>query len=222
MRTQFSYLLPLLCLILFSCQKEPADPDMQPGTGTGSTDSITYLPLTKGTYWKYQDSLMGTVTTMTVLDKTKTFSGRTYTAVVGSNSQTDTFYMTRQGADYFNYAEVNSGTSSGRFLFHYLNDTAAVGRNWEYLAGQGNGFPAYFKTTIIERNIIHTVHAKAYTQVIHTRMEMSYDIFGERTPAAIYDYYIARGIGIIQLKTTIDMLGTEMTSSSDLLEYQVK
>jgi hypothetical protein len=219
MKKRSFYLFPFLLLTLYSCQKEVSDPDMQPPTG--STDS--YLPLTANTYWKYQDSASGAFTTLKVLNKTKTINGKSFTAVQGTNdSQTDTSYMTRQGADYFNYAEVDNGMSSGTFLFHYLNDTAAVGRNWEYQAGQGNGFPAYFKTTIVERNITRTIRNKNFTGVIHTRMEMSYDILGARTPAATYDYYIAKGVGIIQVKTIIDMLGFNMTASSDIIEYQVK
>jgi hypothetical protein len=223
MKKSFFFLLSLLSFLLFSCQKEAGDPDFQPengGNNPAGTD--TYLPLTKSTFWKYKDSATGMITTMTVLDKTKTINGKSYTAVLGTNNQTDTFYMTRQGADYFNYAEVSNGASSGTVLFHYLNDTAAVGRNWEYLAGQGNGFPAYFKTTIVERNRTHTVQGKAYSNVIHTRMELSYDMMGERIPAATYDYYIAKNIGIIQVKTIIDMLGASLIASNDLIEYQIK
>ena len=221
MRKHVAYLLSFVVILLWSCQKEVDDPNMQPGTGTTSTGN--YLPLTKDTYWKFKDSASGAFTTLTVLDKTRSINGRLYTAVLGSNtSQTDTFYMTKQGADYFEYAEAGNGTSSGMFLFHYLNDTAATGQSWEYLAGEGNGFPAYIKTTIMERGVSRTVQSKTYTDVIHTRMEMSYDISGERMSAATYDYYIANGIGIIQVKSNMDMLGVQMVASSDLVEYQVK
>jgi hypothetical protein len=225
-KKHFCYLLSFVLITLVSCQKEVDDPDMQPPTasnGGNNSGSYTYMPLTKNTYWRYKDSITGLVTAMTVLDKKKTINGRTYTAVLGSNNtQNDTAYMTQQNREYFNYAELNNGASNGSFLFHYLNDTAAVGSNWEYLAGEGNGFPAYFKTTIIERDLTHTVLNRTYNDVIHTRMEMSYDIFGVRTPAAIYEYYVAKNVGIIQVRTRISMLGVEMTSSSDLMEYQIK
>lgn len=181
------------------------------------------MPLTKNNVWKFRDSTSGMLTTMTALDKTVVLNGRTFTTVVGKNTiQTDTFQMTRQGADYFNYARVDNGTSSGTFLFHYLNDTASVGKSWEYLAGEGNGIPAYFKTTILRRDFTHSVQGKTYANVIHTRMELSYDIMGNRLPAATYEYYCAKDIGIIQVKSKIDMFGIVLVASSDLMEYQVR
>lgn len=223
MKTHFIYLISVLFITLSSCQKEASDPDLQPTTGgTGNTASGTYLPLTKNTFWKYLDSASGDITTMTVLGLTKTINGKLYTAVLSSNSlQTDTGYMTRQGADYFTYAEVNNGASSGNFLFHYLNDTAAVGSSWEYVAGQGNGFTAYFKTVVVERSLSRTVHGKSYANVIHTRMYLSYDL-GERVDAGYYDYYIAKDVGIIQAKGNLGMFGTQFTVSSDLIDYQIK
>jgi hypothetical protein len=229
MKTRFLYLLSVLLITLSSCQKEVTDPDVQPTTGgtggtggTGNTGSGTYLPLTKNTFWKFQDSASGAITIMTVLDKTTTINGKLFTDVLGSNStQTDTGYMTRQGADYFTYAQVNNGTSSGNFLFHYLNDTAAAGSSWEYIAGQGNGYVAYIKTTIVERNLSRTVAGKTYTDVIHTRMDLSYDL-GERVDAGYYDYYTAKNIGIIQVKSRLGMFGSQFAASSDLVDYQIK
>jgi hypothetical protein len=224
MKKYLFYLLPLICIILFSCQKEITDPNPQTETGeNGNPDTGTYLPLTKDTYWKYKDSASGAFTTLQVLDIKKVINGRTYTAVLGTDPmQTDTFYMTQQNRDYYNYAAVDNGTSSGTFLFHYLNDTAAVGRSWEYQAGQGNGVPAFFKTTIVERNLTRTVNNATYYDVIHTRMELSYDMSGQRTPAGSYEYYIAKDVGIIQVKTSIGLFGFEMIASSDLVEYEIK
>jgi hypothetical protein len=224
MKKHFCFLFLVALNFFVSCQKEVADPDMQPPTsGTGGQQVDTYMPLTKNTYWRYKDSITGTVTVMTVLDKKKAISGRTYTAVLGSNTaQTDTFYMTQQNRDYYNYVWVNNGGHSAVLVMHYLNDTASVGTTWEYLAGQGNGFAAYFKTTIVERDLTHTVLNRTYNDVIHTRMEMSYDIMGQRISAGIYEYYVAKNIGIVQVKNRLSMLGVELTTSSDLMEYQIK
>jgi hypothetical protein len=223
MKTRVVYLLFILLVALSSCQKEVTDPNLESSNGDTGNTAITFLPLTKNTYWKYQDSASGDVTTMTVLDQTKTINGRLFTAVLGSNSiQADTVYMAKQDHDYFTYAEVNNGTSSGTLLFHFLNDTAAVGQSWEYLAGQGNGFTAYFKTTVVERSLSRTVHGKTYTNVIHTTMELSYDIGGQRLSAGTYDYFTAQDVGIIQSKANLGMSGFDMTVSSDLIDYQIK
>lgn len=214
-------LLPLF-IVLVSCQKEVSDATMQPPGGT-TPDDGTYLPLTKGTYWKYQDSATGSFTTLTVLDKTKTINGRLYTAVLTTTDQSaDTLYMAQQSHDYFYYADVASSTSSGSFLFHYLNDTASIGQSWQYIAGQGNGFEAQIKTTILERNITRTVHNKTYNNVIRAQMDLYYDILGTLTHATTYDHYVAKGIGFVQIKATFGLLGFSTVTSSDLVEYEIK
>jgi hypothetical protein len=129
MKKHFCFLFLVALNFLVSCQKEVTDPDMQPPTsGTGGQQVDTYMPLTKNTYWRYKDSITSAVTVMTVLDKKKAISGRTYTAVLGSNTaQTDTFYMTQQNRDYYNYVWVNNGGHSAVLVMHYLNDTAVGG-----------------------------------------------------------------------------------------------
>lgn len=39
---------------------------------------------------------------------------------------------------------------------------------------------------------------------------------------ATYDFYVARGVGIVRTRTLIDVMGMSMETSSNLVEYQVK
>lgn len=213
----------LVVLSLVSCQKE-VDNILAP-TPTNPTASANYQPLTANSFWKYKDSLTGTVSQTTMLNKTKLINSRNYNAALSSMGQrTDTSWIAVDGANYYAYADA-AGMNTGapvKLLFHYLNDTASVGHNWYYDAGHVNGFPASVKTTIMERGITHAVEGKTYKDVIRTRLELHYDIIGTVMKVATYDYYVARGVGIVRTRTFIDGAGMNFTSSTNLLEYQVK
>lgn len=208
---------------LVSCQKE-VDTILAP-TPDNPAPSANYQPLTANSYWKYKDSLTGMVSQATMLNQTKLINSRTYNASLSSMGQRiDTSWVAVDGPNYYAYADA-AGMSTGapvKLLFHYLNDTASVGYNWHYDAGHVNGFPASVTTTIMERGINHTVEGKTYKDVIRTRLELHYDITGIMMKVATYDYYVARGVGIVRVRTFIDGAGMNFTSSSDLLEYQVK
>jgi hypothetical protein len=184
-----------------------------------------YQPLAVNSYWKYKDSLSGAVSQATMLNKTRLINNRMYTAALSTmGQQADTTWMAVDGPNYFIYANVvspNTGAPAS-LLFHYLNDTASVGYSWQYDAGHGNNFPAIIKTTIMEKGITHTVDGKAYPDVIHTRLELNYDILGTVMKFATYDYYVAKGVGIIRVRTLADAMGMNMETTSNLVEYQIK
>ena len=208
---------------MVSCQKE-VDTILAPSPSNPS-NTASYQPLSANSYWKYKDSLTGMVTQSTMLNQTKLINSRTYHASLSSMGQgTDTSWIAVDGANYYALADA-VGMSSGapvKLLFHYLNDTASVGYNWLYDAGHVNGFPASIRTTIMERGITHTVEGKTYKDVIRTQLELHYDIMGTVMKVATYDYYVAKGVGIVRVRTFIDGAGMNFTSSGNLLEYQVK
>ncbi|HEX6914374.1 MAG TPA: hypothetical protein VF145_03995, partial [Chitinophagaceae bacterium] len=140
----------------------------------------------------------------------------------GSNP--DTGWAASPVPNYYMAAKGNSPNSGAPYdiLFHFLNDTASVGYNWQYVAGQGNGFTAHIKTTIIEKGITMTVAGKSYSNVIHTRLELIYDVFGTMTPSGSYDYFIAKGVGIIKIRSDIGMFGMTFQACSDLVDYSIK
>ena len=228
----------LLCIcssiFFFSCQKEIdfTDPSQGNNGGTGSggnggtgSASDSYYPLTKDSWWKYKDSLTGTVTDGKAISRTKTINGIVYTAIVPVTAPaTDTAWFAAPRPNYYiTQKGVSPSGNSFDITFHYLNDTASVGYNWQYNAGQGNGFTAFIKTTIMEKNINMTVAGKNYTNVIHTRLVLSYDVLGTITDFGVYDYYTAKGIGIIKIGTELSMFGMIMLqTSADLLDYSIK
>jgi hypothetical protein len=216
-----------LFVVLPGCQKETSvengnniipNPNPNPGSNSNS-----YHPLTSGSFWKYKDSTTGGFTTMTALNLTQTINNRLYTAIKTTNgAQLDTVYAAVVGPDYFYYFNLSSpGGAPIDLLYHYLNDTASVGYEWEYNAGTGNGFTAIVNTSIIEKGITVTINGQTYQNVIHSRMELNYDIMGMILPFGTYDYYVARGVGIVRIRAVADQFGTYITTCSDLVDYHI-
>jgi hypothetical protein len=217
---------------LVSCQKEidvtvpqqSGGPAGGGGTGGGgSTGSNSYNPITVGTWWKWKDSASGTFITDTVTNITKTISGILFNAVKASNS-TDTGWMASPSPNYYSASKGVSPNTGASYdlLIHFLNDTASVGYNWQYNAGQGNGFTAYLKTTIMERNISMTVQGVTYNNVIHTHQDLSYDILGTIMSFGSYEYYVAKGIGIIKIRSDLGIAGSPTTKGcTDLVAYHI-
>jgi hypothetical protein len=214
-------------IIFFSCQKEIELSDPSQGTGgsgSGST-AASYYPLTKDSWWKFKDSLTGVISDGKVLNRTKNINGIVYTAIVPVSAPApDTAWFAAPRPNY--YITQKGASPSGSMydvVFHYLNDTASVGYSWQYTAGHGNGFTAYVKTTIMQKGISMTVAGKNYTNVIHTKLDLSYNVLGTVMDFGSYNYFIARGIGIIKIRSEFSVMGMPMLqTAADLLDYSIK
>lgn len=226
MRTPNLVLLFVLAsIILIGCQKEV---DLEPGpqtggNGQGNSNTGSYHPTTAGSWWKYKDSTSGTISTSTIVNRTKTINNILYSGMT-SELASDTAWVSSAQPNYYIYGKGVSPNTGASYdiLFHYLNDTASVGYNWQYMAGQGNGFIAYMHTTIIERNINMAVAGKSYSNVIHTRVVWTYDVFGSLMDAMVYDYFIAKGVGIIKVRSEGLTLLAGFRACSDLVDYRIK
>ena len=219
-------LLILSSLFIISCQKE-VSPDTITQTGgnggrAGGTGS--YYPTTTGSWWMYKDTTTGMTTTSTVVNRNKTINSIVYKAMMNNVSSTDTGWIASPQPNYYMYQKGVSPNTGASYdvLFHYLNDTASVGYKWQYMAGQGNGFTAHIQTTIKERNITMTVAGKSYNNVIHTELIWTYDIFGTAMDAMQYDYYIAKDVGIIKVRSEGLTLLSGFRACTDLIDYSIK
>lgn len=210
-----------LLLTLGSCQKEVVTP--LPGTtttggnsgGTGgntgntggtATDS-SYLPLATGNWWKMKDSASGTVQTETVTANSIAYNGHTYSAIYYQPTPNgiDTGYFMHDAVSYRMLALVSA--PSIRMEFLYLKDTAVNG-TWTADAGSANGFAATINGKVIASNLTMTVQGVTYQKVIHSYMELSYALIGV---AATYDYYSAKGVGIIAVYSNAGLPGATQT-----------
>src|SRR5439155_4114670 len=175
----FNVLLAASLIFIYSCSKDSSSNN---NNGGGGTTADSYHPLTANSFWQYKDSADASVRTVTATNQTQTVNGRQYTILVDtSSSGKDTILAAVQGHDYY-YTLNSSGSNTNGVpvsaTLHYLNDTASVGANWQENAGTAAGFPATVKTTVIEKNVSHSVGGKTYTNVYHTRMDVSASILG--------------------------------------------
>lgn len=221
------FILVTVVLALASCQKElsvDTPGSGNPPTGGGGTAADTYQPITKGSFWKYKDSaLTGQTTLMTATGNTKTIGGKNYHVITsettGQPATEGYFYVAKPL--YGIRSDVNNGIAT-TIEFIHLNDTASVGYTWTDNMPPVNGLAARFIGTVAERNISKTVAGKNYTNVIHTQLNLEYElpILGW-TNFAVYDYYTAKGVGIIRIETTLTF-GASLRTVSDLIDYSIK
>jgi len=227
-KTGIPILLIFISLCLLSCQKEVDPNTLSPGGGNGGGNNNTqgsFHPTSVGSWWKYKDTASGSISTSTIVNRTKTINSILYTAMVSENAvQKDTAWIASPQPNYYMYAKGISPNTGASYdvTFHYLNDTASVGYNWQYLAGQGNGFTAYIQTIIVERNISMSVAGKSFTNVTHTRLIWSYDILGTIMEFMSYDYFIAKSVGIIKVRSEGQNLLSGFKACSDLIDYSIK
>ena len=193
-------------------------------TGTGS-QSNTYMPQTKGTFWKYASTgLLSDTTTNTMTGGTTTFNNKVYyneTTVSQHYKTTSSNYLYSGNHIYSMKGTSFTGTVVAEFL--YLNDTTSIGHSWTTSItddGTLNGVPAQLTGTMMEKGISKTLYNKTFTNVIHTQLNLQYDMgLGAGFESyALYDFYIAKGIGIIEIDSNV--IG--LTSTLVLYDYSIK
>jgi hypothetical protein len=213
--------LATICLIsvLFtSCGKNTTD---DPGPDDNNTNSASYQPLTVNSTWTYvTDYPTPDNVVLTATASTQTYNKKAYTIVQAKGTKLGTQNQYFYNANHlYNYRVPVDGL--GSIDFTYLNDNAAVNATWTANVtddGTLSGIPARMTGTLIEKGISKTVSGKKYTDVIHTTVLLQYDIASTYTTLATYDFYVAKGIGIVEM----DSNTYGITSTLKLQSYQIK
>lgn len=217
-------LLAASLLMIYSCSKDSSSNN----NGGGNSTADSYHPLTANSFWTYKDSTDGSVRTLTATNKTQNIGGQTYTVLVDtSSSGIDTVLASNQGHDYYYYLNSSGASTNGvpiSATLHYLNDTASVGSSWQYNAGTVGGLPATVKTTVVEKNVSVSVNSKTYNNVYHTRMDVSVNAFGTQASVGSYDFFIAKGVGIVRIRAVLGggLLGSAVNTDTELTDYSIK
>lgn len=226
--------LQLLCVVICSymiagCQKEGSDETVtNRNNNNNNGGSGTYQPMTKNSFWKYKTTGFYTLANTTTCNGQKrTVNGIEYTVFTSVNTGQPAAEALFAIKDH-NYYQSAQGVAPSGATFNlnylYLNDTASVGYTWQHIAGQANGFTALTPGTIVEKGLSMTVEGKNYKDVIHTRIDLQYDMpgFGLLT-FGTYDYYIAKNIGIIKGDVSMDpILAGGVTTTTNLVDYSIK
>jgi hypothetical protein len=211
--------LTAICLLLTSCKPDaPVFPD---GVTLGKSSSDSYQPNTKGSFWTYISDFPSTYTIKQVMTgTTKSINGNTYYQYNETSSVAGTAEGNFSHVNNIYKLRGNTVVAGITVEFLYLDDAIAIGKTWTVPVtdnGMLNGIPAQIIGKVVEKGITKTVLNKTYTNVIHTNLELQYDMSGFST-VAVYDLYIAKGVGIIETDT--DLLGLQVTSK--LSEYSIK
>lgn len=216
----FATIIALFCIaVLSSCQKDETTAPEPPIDSIPENQS--YLPLTQGTFWVYKDSATAVTDTATVLNDELIQDSITFKKVqLGNTSGIGFSYYGVLGHNYYLRGE-QMGIS---VTLQVLNDSLAAGSSWTNDMGTISGVPVRGKGTIIEKDITYTVQGTTYQNVIHSQYVLSYKFLGTYLNFATYDFYFAKGIGIVKMQSSIaDNTGSiSKVSSEDLIGYTIK
>ncbi len=212
-------------IIVSSCQKEADLTIVPPVTDTtGIPLSETYLPLTRGTFWIYADSgFSNSNDTITMIGEKDTIINTIPYSKVHNHSaiaDNDSYYGL-QSHNYYLYGEQN-GVQVTMLM---LNDTTSIGNGWVFDMGLVNGLPGRGIGKMIEKNISYTVKGKVYNNVIHDKYTIQYNLLGSFTDFGSYDFYFAKGIGLIYIISSVptSIGGTDgIYSKQELINYSIK
>lgn len=216
MKKTVSLFVIALTICIVGCKPDkPVFPDSAP-------TSDSYQPVTKGTYWKFNGVISGiTLTqTTTMTGATETINGKLYyTANTVAGTQSENSYYYHGGGKYtFRSTSMVNGIT---LEFVYLIDDMTVGKKWTAPVsdnGTVNSFPAQLVGEIMESGISKVVGGKTFTNVVHTKLLLQYNITGAMETWTTYDFYVAKGVGWIQLDSSTFGLETSTTISS----YSIK
>jgi len=173
------------------------------------TNSDSYQPVKAGSTWKYNVTAAGFSDVKTVVMKSNTisFDGRTYAVAQTtqkSDGSTDNEYYYHSGSVYT--SRTDATTADEIVEIQYLDDAAIIGTKFiskPNALGVNNGKPVRWVGTIVDKNSTRLVNNIAFKDVIHTKVDLQYDNgSGFVSSGTVYDYYVARGIGIIELNAS--------------------
>lgn len=214
MRRGLLFVSALLSFCILGCKKEHA---ITPAGGE-------YLPVTNGSTWKYSYGSDGGTTDTLILSitgGTTQINGKTYYNALSTYKQGASqgyFYV---GNHLYATRTIALG-SNAAMEFQLLNDTASVGYQWITAPVDGgvlDGNPVQTINTIKEKNITRTLNGKTFTGVSHTQVQLQYN-FGQGFQTSVtYDFYMAKGIGLIENDSnTLDTFYETET----LFDYTIK
>ncbi len=185
----------------------------------GTSNSDSYQPITKGSTWAYNIQLAGTNTpisaTITMTGDVRTINGKVYYkgTEVTADGPSDG-YFAHTGNVYISRSEDELDEP-------YLNDNLPAGATYTLSITDpaSPSIPAQYLGTIVEKGISKTIGSKTFTNVIHTRTELQYNLGSGFQSSDKNEYYIAKGVGIIEID---GYLGSLLIARQTIVSYNIK
>lgn len=227
MKKYLLFLLSIITLCYSACKQDTADLEalrlkIESKKNGGGAGNDSYLPTTKGSSWTYQSNMSGTT------QLSRSYLTGTVTSINGQNYyELKTSALGKEGLSYYyvkdkKYKMRSTTVESNTTLeFFLLDDNLTVGGEWTATMtdnGLVNEVPGRTKNKIVESGITKTVLNKTYKNVVHTHVIVQYNFGSGFQDFVDYDFYLAKGIGIIETDTNFGSYST----SSYLSEYSIK
>ena len=214
MKSGLKAVLFLAVFCFFSCKKDKNE----------APSLNDYLPLTNGSAWKYSYASDGGSTdtlTITMTGGTTRINGKTYYNVTSTYKQGFSLGYFYAGNHFYATRTVALG-SNVAMEFQLLNDTASVGYHWISSPtddGTVSNIPAQTINTIMEKGISRVENGRTFSGVIHTRVELQYNYGSGYQTYITYDFYLAKGVGLIESDAnTLD----SFFETENLFDYTIK
>lgn len=220
MRKYLLFILAITGVCLAGCKK-----DVQVAPGNGAPPSAdSYMPVTSGSSWTYfiQTSYSKDTVTVQMNNSNASLNGKNYfTANAHStDGAANGIYFYEKNHV---YATRNFNAYANAVLeLQLYNDTASINHSWTSIPADGgaiNNIPVRAISTIEQKGETKQFAGKTYTNVVHVEIDIQYDLGSGYETTYVYDYYLAKGIGILGYNLTA--LG-EFVEIEGLLDYTVK
>jgi hypothetical protein len=214
------YLLIILLITsvcYYGCKKDPAN--------NGPSSANSYMPVTPGSNWTYINSSQGFTDTVNVTmnSATTAVNGKTYFTANTLSKKTGSNAVYFYEANHlFALRSFNVYTNTILELQLY-NDTATVNSRWIYIPVDGgliDSQPVRAISTIEQKDETKLFAGKTFNNVIHTEVDIQYDFGSGFVTSYIYDYYLARGIGV--LGYNLRALGSNVVETQGISTWTVK
>jgi hypothetical protein len=212
------FILAIASVCIAGCKK-----DAPPGNGAPSA-ADSYMPVTSGSSWTYVLNTPSSIDTVTVKMNASniTTNGKTYYTANATSKQSGLVGIYFYEKDHI-YATRNFNNYANAILeLQLYNDTATINHSWtSYPSDNGSidNVPIRAISTIEEKGETKVFGGNTYTNVVHTEVDIQYDLGSGYETTYIYDYYLAKGIGI--LGYNLRALN-EFVESESILSYSIK
>jgi hypothetical protein len=212
------FILAIAGVCIAGCKK-----DAPPGNGAPPA-ADSYMPVTAGSSWVYFVNTSSSIDTVTVKMNTSnvTTNGKTYYTANATSKQNGLVGIYFYEQNHI-YATRNFNIYANAILeLQLYNDTATINHSWiSYPSDNGNinNIQVRAISTIEQKGETKVFANNTYTNVVHTEIDIQYDYGSGYQTAYIYDYYLAKGIGILGYNFRAL---NEFVESEGILSYSIK
>lgn len=189
------FILVLILSISFlfsSCKKEEEEEN--------PTEQRSYLPLTTGSTWNYQDE-DNTNYLHTLTSQTKNVNGFNWNVITVEPNNVDEDILVRIDPTTQKVYYGNDFTDNGGSLLviSVADLDAKVGDTWTDRFEDGV-FVLEYKMTLLEKDVTKTINGKSYENVMSIKIDESITPLVDGLTTDNSTWYFGRGIGIIAIE----------------------